>query len=197
MVYLLLASIIIAILIAWTRGGKLSRLGQVTFRLWWAVPLVAVAQLLAIRHLSSASRLGLWHPRPLIMIASYLVLWAVVFLNRHQPAMWLVLAGVTLNLIVIASNGGYMPILPAALSRIGAGQAAYEMVPGSVVLGSKDALLPAYEARFWMLGDVLVIPEPFPWPTAMSVGDVVLAVGVFLFLVLAMRPQTQAAGSPS
>ena len=48
-------------------------------------------------------------------------------------------------------------------------------------------LLPSQQARFWILGDILVIPEPFPWPTAMSIGDVLLAVGVFLFIVRATR----------
>jgi hypothetical protein len=55
------------------------------------------------------------------------------------------------------------------------------------VLGTKDAVLSSQQARFWILGDILVIPEPFPWPTAMSIGDVLLAVGVFLFIVQVTR----------
>jgi hypothetical protein len=183
MIYLLLAFIITAIVVVWMRGGKLSRLGEVAFRLWWIVPLIAVVQSLVIRHMHSTSRLSLWHLRPLTMVFSYLVLWVVVFLNRHLPGMWIALAGVTLNLIPIAANGGYMPITPRALALIGAGDAAYELSSASVVLGSKDILLWPDEAHFWMLGDVFVIPEPFPWPTAMSVGDVVLAVGIFFFIL--------------
>jgi hypothetical protein len=119
---------------------------------------------------------------------SYLVLWAVVWRNRHLAGMGITLVGVTLNLIAILANGGYMPIAPQALARIGAGNAAYQMPAGSIVLGSKDILLPPSEARFWMLGDILVIPEPLPWPTAMSVGDVVLAIGVFWFVLRTTRP---------
>jgi hypothetical protein len=156
-----------------------------------------MAQMLALRFWPSTERLSLWHPRPLIVIVSYGVLWTVVFWNRHLPWMWLVLIGVTLNFIAIALNGGYMPITPTALARIGAGQAAYQMPSGSVVFGSKDVLLPAHEARFWVLGDTLVVPEPFPWPTAMSVGDVALAVGIFLFIVQAARPETRIVQSSS
>jgi hypothetical protein len=97
--------------------------------------------------------------------------------------MVLVLVGITLNLLAIAANGGYMPIPPEALARLGVGEAASDMKPGSVVVGSKDVLLPSQQALFWMLGDILVIPEPFPQPTAMSIGDIVLAVGVFLFIL--------------
>jgi hypothetical protein len=196
MTYLLLASIVVAIVVAWIQGGKLSRLGQVTFRQWWIVPIVALAQIVLIRFMYSASRLNLWHLRTLGMIGSYAILWVVVLWNRYLPGMWVALAGVTLNLAVIAANGGYMPITPTALARIGAGQAAYQMPPESIVLGSKDILLPLHQACFWMLGDVLVIPEPFPWPTAMSIGDILVAVGVFFFIIRTMGSRHQSLGLP-
>jgi hypothetical protein len=187
MIYLLLASIVAGFMAGWMRGGKPSRLADVTFRLWWIVPILAALQSFTINRLHSASRLRLLHPRPLLLIGTYIVLWVVVWWNRRQPGMWFVLLGVTLNLIAIAANGGYMPIIPEALARIGAGEAAYQMPASSVVRGSKDVLVWIDEARFWMLGDLLVIPEPFPWPTAMSVGDVALAVGVFMFIVQSMQ----------
>jgi len=187
MIYLLLASVVLAIIIAWMQGSRLSRLGEVEFRWWWVVPLIALAQSLIVRFSRSPGRLKLWHPRPLIMIVSYVVLWVVVWRNRHLPGMWVVLVGVTFNLIAIAANGGYMPISPEALARIGAGEVAYQRPAGSVVLGSKDVLLPHQQAYFSMLGDVLVVPEPFLWPTAMSVGDCILAAGVFWFIVRTTR----------
>ena len=191
MTYLLLASIGAAVVVGWMRGGKLSRLGEDAFKWWWVVPVVAVVQSLSVSLMTSTSRLNLLNPRPLIMIGSYIVLWAVVFWNRQLPGMALVLVGVTLNFIAIAANGGYMPITPQALARIGAGQLAYRMPLGSVVMGSKDVVLQSDGARFWMLGDNLVIPEPFPWPTAMSIGDAFLAVGVFCYIMHSMRPQIQ------
>jgi hypothetical protein len=41
-----------------------------------------------------------------------------------------------------------------------------------------------------MLGDILVIPEPLPQPTAMSIGDIMLAVGVFLFVLNTTQSST-------
>jgi hypothetical protein len=115
------------------------------------------------------------------MIASYIVLWAVVWLNRRLPGMGVVLVGVSCNLLVIAANGGYMPLAPESLERIQTG--ASQIPLGSVLAGSKDVLLARQQTPLWILGDVLVIPEPFPWPTAMSIGDVLLAVGIFLLIV--------------
>jgi len=182
MSYLLLASLGTAIAIVWLQGGGLGGLGDVRFLFWWMIPIVAAVQSVLIRVPYSDTRLPWWHPRPYAMFVSYVVLWCAVWLNQRLPGMRIVLAGITLNLIVIAANGGYMPVQPEALARLGYGDAAYHMQPGSIVLGSKDVVLPTQQAPLWMLGDVLVIPEPFPWPTAMSIGDVLLAVGVFLFI---------------
>lgn len=191
MSYLLLASLGSAIAIVWLRGGGLGELGDVKFVFWWMIPTVAAVQSVLIRVPYTDTRLPWWHPRPYAMLVSYVVLWCAVWLNQRLPGMRIVLAGITLNLIVIAANGGYMPVRPEALARIGYGEVAYQMQPGSIVLGSKDVVLPTQQAPLWMLGDVLVIPEPFPQPTAMSIGDVLLAVGVFLFITQAARRQTK------
>jgi hypothetical protein len=121
-------------------------------------------------------------------------LWVIVWRNRHLPGMRLVLVGVTFNLLAIAANGGYMPITADALARVGAGDAAYQMPLGSVIAGSKDVLVASQSAPFWMLGDALVIPEPFPWPTAMSAGDILLSTGVFWLIVQTMRPLSDSSG---
>jgi hypothetical protein len=191
MSYLLLASLGSAIAIVWLRGGGLGELGDVKFLFWWMIPTVATVQSVLIRVPYSDTRLPWWHPRPYAMLISYVVLWCAVWLNQRLPGMRIVLAGITLNLIVIAANGGYMPVRPEALARIGYGDAAYQMQPGSIVLGSKDVVLPTQQAPLWMLGDVLVIPEPFPRPTAMSIGDMLLAVGVFLFITQTAGRQTK------
>jgi hypothetical protein len=165
------------------RGGRLNRLGEVQFKSWWIVPIIAFVQYLIIRFMNSPSRLKWWHPRPLIMIASYVMLWIVIWRNRHLPGMWIVLAGVTLNLSVIAANGGYMPIPPEVLARVGGDEIVHQLPAGSPIFGSKDVLLAPQQAHLWFLGDVLAIPAPYPWPTAMSVGDWALAIGVFWFIV--------------
>jgi hypothetical protein len=177
--------------VARIRGGRLSQLGEVKFRSWWVVPLTALVQSALIRLPHPDSRLAPWHLRPLAMIGLYIVLGSVIWLNRQLPGMRVVLVGIALNLLVIAANGGYMPVPPEALIRIGVIEAAHPMPSGSIVFGSKDVVLPSQQALFWILGDILVIPEPFPWPTAMSIGDVLLAVGIFLFIVHTARSRSE------
>ncbi len=190
MTYLVLASIGLSIVIAQVRGGKLSQLGEIRFRLWWVIPVVTLIQSALVRSPHPEERLAWWHPRPVIMVSSYLVLCAVVWLNRDLPGMRIAFAGIALNLLAIAANGGYMPVSPETLARI-RGDGVLSLPIGSVVWGSKDVVLPSQQALFWFLGDVLVIPPPFPWPTAMSMGDVLVAVGVFAFILGTTRPHRE------
>jgi hypothetical protein len=125
------------------------------------------------------------------MVVSYIVLGVVLWLNQPLPGIKVVLAGTALNLLAIAANGGYMPVPPEVLVQIGITDAAHLVPAGSVVLNSKDVALPSHQALFWILGDILVIPEPFPWPTALSIGDICLAVGVFLFVLQTTRPRNE------
>jgi hypothetical protein len=100
--------------------------------------------------------------------------------------MRILLAGVTLDLIIIVANGGYMPVLPAAVAATGYDGAAYQMQPGSIELGSED-IVSIQRAPLWMLARVLVIPEPFSQPTAMSIGAMLVAVGVFMYITWTAR----------
>lgn len=185
--YLLLAGIGLSILVAWLQGNKLSQLADVRFEFWWAVPLIAVVQSMLVRSSSAGLRLPWWEARPVGMALSYVILCTIICLNLQMPGMWAVLGGIALNAIAIAANGGYMPITPEALARIGYSNVVQHMPMGTVVLGSKDVLLSPGQGSLWFLGDTLVIPEPCPAPTAMSIGDVLLAVGVFLFILQTTR----------
>jgi hypothetical protein len=181
--YLLLISIGLSILVTWLLGGRLSRLADVHFEFWWTVPLIAIVQSLLVRSSFAGLQLPWWEVRPMGMMLSYIVLGIIVCMNRQLPGMWTVLGGVALNAIAIAANNGYMPITPEALTQIGYGDSLQHVPMGTVVLGSKDVLLAPGQGLLWWLGDLLVVGERIPRPTAMSVGDVLLAVGVFVFIL--------------
>jgi hypothetical protein len=54
---------------------------------------------------------------------------------------------------------------------------------------SKGIVLPREEANLWFLGDVFVVPRPFPLPSIFSPGDVLIAAGAFVLLQKAMLGQ--------
>jgi hypothetical protein len=120
------------------------------------------------------------------MLATYAMLLAFVIVNRRIPGIALVGLGLALNAAVMAANGGLMPVAPETLARAGLLHLASQPTTGARLLGAKDILLPREQTRLWCLGDALVIPLPAPLGAVVSVGDVVLAVGLCAVMTAAM-----------
>lgn len=135
------------------------------------LPLIGLGlQLLALRWPAGAERIALF------TLSQALLLLFFVVNFKHAP-LRLLFIGFVLNLLPILSNGGYMPITPEAMARLHSGTSAEQWTSGLVRAGSKDIVLPAADAPFWFLGDVIVLGSPFPLPTAFSPGDVIILIG--------------------
>ena len=116
-------------------------------------------------------------------MASTLVVVAAVLRNLDLPGIWLVVLGAICNMAAIASNGGYMPATPEALASLG--KTAPTIYSNSAVVASPN--LP------WLI-DRFALPRGLPFANVFSVGDVLLATGVFVLLVVVMRRGRRAAG---
>ena len=106
-----------------------------------------------------------------------------VWRNRRLTGIQILGLGVMCNLLVIAVNGGFMPITPQTLTRINPGSLPSQWLAGLHYGYSKDIILLREQTRLEMLSDMWVIPPPFPWPTAFSVGDVLIALGIMVLLL--------------
>jgi len=106
----------------------------------------------------------------------------VVWQNRDLGGVKLIGLGLLLNFLVMVANGGFMPITPDALARIGYDGNVAQMETGYIVGRTKNVVAEPGDAMLWFLSDIMVIPRPFPIPTALSLGDVLIVSGVFLFL---------------
>ena len=178
---ILLSGVILGIFVALLRGGDFENFGNIHIRWAWValVALVLQAPLLRLPpDWSYVVRLGF----PLVQ-ASVL---AVAWINRDLRGMWLIAAGAALNLLVIVANDGLMPVTPEALT-----QADIIEHPGVVGLGtrvphSKDIILGRDDVKLWWLSDIVVLR---PIRTIVSVGDIVITIGLFLFVQGVMMRQ--------
>lgn len=128
-----------------------------------------------------------------VLVASLFVMLIFAWFNRKEAGFRLLMAGVTLNLLVIVANGGWMPISPETIERLSlpASFAEREVSVGERFGGSKDIVLPREETRFWWLSDIFVLPRDWvrwlPVGSAFSIGDVLLAAGVIRFFWYSSR----------
>ena len=162
-------------------GGRVSNLAQIKVKRGWLAPLAFLMQAYLI-FIPAETGGGLLSGRSLILIFSNCLLFAVIWYNRHLSGVKLIGLGLLLNFLVIVANGGFMPITPDTLVQTGFDSLAPRLETGYRVARTKNIVMEPGEARLWFLSDILVIPRPFPIPSALSVGDLLIAVGVFLFL---------------
>lgn len=181
---ILVLALLLALLAAVLTGGKLRRLANLPLHAAWLALLGFGLQIYIIYEPETTAR-GWLSIHTLALIFSYLLLLAFVWMNRRLPGMPIIALGLLMNLTVMLANGGYMPITPEAVQRVGHEYELQSTEPGARLKYTKDILLPREQTRLWFLSDVFVIPPPFPIPTVFSPGDAVLALGVWVLVLAA------------
>lgn len=177
----LLVFALIALLIAVLRGVRLSSFAAMRIRSGWLI-LVAFAMQVWLVYFSIGKTVGALDPSAWVHVGSYALLMAALWRNRHLPGMPVIALGLLLNAAVITANGGFMPIEPAAVERLGHAERVVDPGLGSRVYMTKDVVLPRNLTHLWPLSDVFVVALPYPVRTAFSMGDALLAAGFFLLL---------------
>mgnify|MGYP000140951698 CR=1 FL=1 len=116
-----------------------------------------------------------------VIISYGLMLYAIAS-NFHLKPMVLSALGVFLNAVVIVANGGKMPVSLKALEIANLNY----LRP---LLFSNDYLyhtaLGAY-TKLQFLGDIIPLPPPYPRPRVVSIGDIILGIGIFWLIQLGM-----------
>ena len=122
------------------------------------------------------------------LITSDILFLCFCWFNRHLAGVWLLAAGAALNLLVIASNGGFMPISPQTASHL-ISPALLDTVPiGGRFGAGKDILLLPEQTRLAWLSDRFLLPDWFPYQVAFSPGDVLIACGAFWLMATQGKP---------
>ncbi|MBI3912661.1 MAG: DUF5317 domain-containing protein [Chloroflexi bacterium] len=172
---LLTASIVLALL----RGGKFINLSRVRFRSPLLILLGLWIQIVIYSDFWQAN-LQLKPFAPHAYLLSLALLLIALARNLRLPGMRVILFGFTLNALVIALNGGYMPTTPEA--RAIAGQPI--LAPGETHNNSIGA---GAETRLVFLSDIFAIPKTLPLPNVFSIGDSLIMLGVAYLIQKAMR----------
>ena len=164
----LLPSILVGLALALALGGDLRRLLAYPLRLEWAAPVALVIQVAIFSGwvaLTSTETVSLH-------LLSYGLLVAFAFANARNLMLLPVAAGLALNTLAIAVNGGVMPVSQRAVTAAGIS-----------VSGTTNVSLHATHLRG--LGDVFALPVKIPLANVFSVGDLLIGFGMIGFIVAA------------
>lgn len=165
----------LSIIVGFIRKGSLRNLGRVPLRHFYlfCVPFLIFVVVSAVAVSSGQKSL-----MPYIRIADigqYAIVLAAILLNSHIREMWVVAAGTLANLTALAANGGVMPVSSQALETAGLAEA----------LGSQPVrhALMTPETRLRPLADVIPVRTFSPFLSqVISVGDVLIAIGLFVLI---------------
>jgi hypothetical protein len=119
---------------------------------------------------------------PIVQIVTMAGLLVFAAANLRVSGFWALGMGLLANFVVIATNGGWMPVAVATLQRM------YPSInPNSWELGarlgvSKDRILAPEDTHLAWLSDIFTLPKWVPYKVAFSPGDVLISIGVFLLL---------------
>lgn len=119
---------------------------------------------------------------PYILISSLILMLVFALANICKPGFYALTLGLACNFLVIALNGGMMPISPKTVLRN-----IPNPDPGMVELGTrlgtgKDVILAEADTKLWFLSDHLTSPAWLNYPVAFSVGDVIISIGAIWLL---------------
>ena len=176
---LLRSGIVLGIVVGLARGGRFSRLAELEVRglgLLLAAFLVQVA--IFASPLAGTPVVRAWGP-VLYTLSLDVILLTLLYNYRLGWPFWFVILGTLLNFLVISQNGGHMPVSLELYRQVRGEEAASALLAGTAL----THLTPATdETALALLSDWIVLPLPAPLGNVYSIGDVLIALGLGLFL---------------
>jgi len=180
--FFFLSAIFAGVFLGLLRGGRLDGLARLQVRRPW---LLAAGTLLWL--VTVPLPLQLWLHlaafAPLLRLLAQALLLLFIWQNRAIPWLLFVGLGLLANVVVMAANGGQMPVDETLMGLLGLTGKVAQMKQQGLWLHSRPI---GPDTRLPFLGDVLYLGPPFPWPSIVSPGDVLIALGVFLAVQSAM-----------
>lgn len=180
---------LLSIIIAMIRGGSFKSLGRIPIRhvSLFVLPFVISGAMCYVQ-VRTGSQALLPFTRA-INVGLYVCLLTAMYLNRHIREMILPAIGTFLNALVIAANGGAMPVSTDTLKMVGMG----DLISSGFHWGIRHIQMGS-ETRLRWLGDLIPAgARGIPFSEVGSIGDILLAVGVFILVQRYMfRPTEEA-----
>lgn len=167
--------ILISVIVALIRKGKISNITKYDVKLKVLFFAYLIVQL-GLVFLGNQLPQSIANYTMFIYLLSYLLLLGFLLRNIERPEMMILLLGVFLNFTVTFVNGGKMPLSLDAAAMSGLAE------NGNAFLQKFSAISMAMGAstKLKILADIIPMPAFYPFSTVISVGDLIIFVGLFI-----------------
>ncbi|MCH6268575.1 DUF5317 domain-containing protein [Neobacillus citreus] len=182
--------ILLALVVGFIRKGNLRGLAQLKLKWGWIFPLLLIVQIITFVYQNDIKLLG--KVSESIYMAVYIIGLLFLYLNRHHKGFVIIFIGVFLNFLVMVVNGGRMPVSEEAAA----------VLDPMYIQALKDGLYAKHvlltdSTILGFLGDIIPLGPPYPRTQVISIGDVVMNIGAFLFIqYLMLQPNKKIMKTP-
>lgn len=184
--------IFIGLIVGLIRGGfrhGLHQFSKIRLKGGWIFPVLLIIQLIIFKFQDNSDILAAASNYVFMII--YIVGMMFLWLNRDLKGFGSILAGVFLNFLVMAVNGGRMPVSLQAASVLD--PYFVDMLKNGTVITKHFLLDDSTLLPF--LGDIIPLSPPYPRTQAISIGDIVMNIGIFIYIVHLMSDGHKKSGS--
>lgn len=183
---MIIETITLSLLLGKLRGGKIRNLESLYINGWYLFVgsfLIEIVTLLIIsnnfRNLGNIIEENFFY----INLFIYLFLIIGLWMNFHDKGLRITLFGSILNFVTLIMNNGRMPVSVKALKYSNLYNQISLLQEGRIITHS----LANKDTKLIFLGDIIPIPKPYLFPKIISIGDILIALGLFILIQSYMK----------
>ncbi|MTI67739.1 MAG: hypothetical protein FH753_14225 [Firmicutes bacterium] len=169
--------LVLSVVVGLIRGGKISRLSGLKFQSLWLFILALAIQAVIILFGVNTDSIVLEYIKELY-VASYALLFIGIILNIKIRSLIVIALGAISNILVFAVNKGKIPISMEGLKLAGYNDLIELLKNGEIALYTPLTS----DTKYAYLSKLITIQKPYPFPQVLSIGDVIIALGLFIFI---------------
>jgi hypothetical protein len=186
-------TITLSLLLGKLTGGKIRNIGNLYINGWYLFVISFLTEIISLFIASKTNgnlSIIIENNFFYIHIFIYLLLIMGLMMNFREIGLRITLFGSTLNFLPLLLNNGKMPVSINALKHSKLYIQLSLLDEGRIMTHA----LADKGTKLWILGDIIPIPKPYFFPKIISIGDILIALGLFILILTHMKKRYMVEG---
>ncbi len=171
-----LEAVLLGLLVGKLRGGRSLNIGNLEFKGWVLILGAFLLQMLPML----LGRMG-WMARNghVLAFCTLILVFFIVVWNSDKRGFWLIALGAVSNILAMTTHGLKMPVFLTGLQNAGHMELVDSITNNAVLNYTGLSQLTDWSDY---LGKVIVLPDFYPLAQVVSAGDIMMCLGIVLFV---------------